>query len=86
VLYDDEYANTPSKGRRMSVSVLVEKLRQFCLWFFWDRQWPPEKILTLVILILLVIILRRVTKQRVGSYAVKKARAAATEKKHWRTG
>lgn len=70
----------------MSVPVLVEKLRQFCLWFFWDKHWPPEKILTIIILILLLIILRMATKQKAGSYAVKKARAAPTEKKHWRTG
>jgi hypothetical protein len=72
----------------MDVQTLGEKLRQFCLWFFWEREWSQEKILTLAGLILLVIVLRMIIKR---TYRVKPVRTAKVietceRKNNWRTG
>ncbi|MHC4618881.1 MAG: hypothetical protein ACYTEQ_14140 [Planctomycetota bacterium] len=69
----------------MDVQVLFEKLRQFCLWFFWQREWTREKILTLAILAVLVVILRAVIKRTKRDDSVVKPTAVeAYERRSWR--
>jgi hypothetical protein len=70
----------------MSIEVLVEKLRQFCLWFFWQREWTQEKILTLAILAALVLILRAIIKRTKRDDSVVKPKVIQTyEQRSWRT-
>jgi hypothetical protein len=71
----------------MDIQTLVEKLRQFCLWFFWEREWSQEKILTLAGLILLVIVLHLIIRRTYRLKPVKTVKAIeACERKNWRTG
>jgi hypothetical protein len=71
----------------MTLAMLVEKLKQFCLWFFWDMEWPPEKIVILGALLLFLILLTAIVKRfkKPGPVA-KAAGASASNKKNWRTG
>ena len=71
----------------MTLAMLVEKLKQFCLWFFWDMEWPTEKIIILGALLLFLILLTAIVKRYKKPGPVAKAAAAsAGNKKHWRTG
>lgn len=71
----------------MTLAMLVEKLKQFCLWFFWDMEWPKEKIIILGALILVLVALSAIVKRFKKPASVAKATAAsAGPKKHWRTG
>lgn len=44
----------------MIIQSIVEKLEQFYLSVFWEQGWSQERILTIAVLILLVIILRAI--------------------------
>ena len=72
----------------MTLAMLVEKLTQFCLWFFWDMEWPTEKMIILGALLLFLILLTATVKRFKKPGPVAKAAAAASpgNKKHWRTG
>ena len=71
----------------MTLAMLVEKVRQFCLWFFWDMEWPREKIIILGALILVLVVLTALLKRFKKPGPVAGATAASTgQKKHWRTG
>jgi len=71
----------------MTLAMLVEKVRQFCLWFFWDMEWPKEKIIILGALILVLVVLTALVKRFKKPGPVARATAASRgDKKHWRTG
>ncbi|HUT29500.1 MAG TPA: hypothetical protein VMX13_06895 [Sedimentisphaerales bacterium] len=71
----------------MTIAMLVSKLKQFCLWFFWDMNWPKEKIIILGALILVLFVLTAIVKRFKKPAPVAKTTAAsAGQKRHWRTG
>jgi hypothetical protein len=71
----------------MTIAMLVGKLKQFCLWFFWDMTWPKEKIITLGVLILVLMILSAVVKHfKKVSPAGKTTAVPTGQRRHWRTG
>lgn len=44
--------------------LLMEKGKQFCLWFFWYREWPKEKTIILAALVVTLLLLRLIMKAR----------------------
>ncbi|MHC4193050.1 MAG: hypothetical protein ACYS8I_01990 [Planctomycetota bacterium] len=70
----------------MVIQNLAERLEQFYLSVFLKQEWSQEKILTIAILILLVIILRRMIS-RTNRYKSGKATKTteAGQQKSWRT-
>jgi hypothetical protein len=74
------------KGERMILQSVVERLEQFYLTVFWKQEWSRERILTIALLILFVIVLR-VIIGRTNRYKSSKA-AKTTEvrrQQSWRT-
>ena len=70
----------------MVIQNIVERLEQFYLSVFLKQEWSQEKILTIAILLLLVIILRRMIT-RTNKYKSGKASKTTEvrQERSWRT-
>ena len=68
------------------MATLVDRIKQFFLWFFWNMEWPKEKIITLGVMIFLLVIIwaiaRRFKKVRPAGRTNPKTTG---ERRHWRT-
>ena len=85
-VHQDRPARDHGKEKKMTMAMLVDKIEQFCLWFFWNMEWPKEKIITLGVMILVLIIIASIMGRfkKVRPAACTTARPAG-ERRHWRT-